>query len=95
MFIHSNKIITLSTYKIIKPIDDKNILFSKKGGTWYRSLPKSKDISKPELLHLNNIKLIPKEQLYIYSIHNSKINIIFDEHLSVKREFKLKQIFND
>ena len=26
---------------------------------------------------------------------NNSINIIFDEHLSVKREFMLKQIFND
>jgi len=26
---------------------------------------------------------------------DNSINIIFDEHLSVKREFKLKQIFND
>ena len=26
---------------------------------------------------------------------DNSINIIFDDHLSVKREFKLKQIFND
>ena len=83
--LNSGKIVSLSKYHMLNPIKDENIIFSpkNKNESWYLNItPKEKgdrDSYEFQTVRLNSHKLNPTNKIYAYNIHNSKINISFDD----------------